>query len=307
MDLAVPDVNIASRRSKDKIGRFVSAAAFQHFLTVYRDGMAHLPPFDARFDVPTSFGTVRGYRFPGPSENVPVLLLPGRNASTPMYRVNLPPLLRYRTVYSIDLLGEAGLSVQRRPITGPEDHAQWLDEALAGLDLDRVHLLGVSIGGWTTVNYAARRPGRATSLTVLDPVMTFDRIPVKTLLASIAMYAPGVPESMRRRVLSWISGGADVSTLQVEAELIAAGAADFVLSLPAPKPITDDQLRSLDLPVLAFIAGRSVMLHADRAAQRARKLLPRGQVELWQAASHAINGEYPNEIAVRAHRFWDEL
>ena len=75
--------------------------------------MAQLPPFDARNDVATAFGTVRASRFDGPA-GTPVVLLPGRNASTPMYRTNLPSLLRGRTVYSIDLLGEAGLSVRDR-------------------------------------------------------------------------------------------------------------------------------------------------------------------------------------------------
>ena len=54
-----------------------------------------------------------------------------------MYAVNLPPLLEQRTVYSVDLLGEAGLSVQNQPLTGSDDQAQWLDETLAGLGLDR--------------------------------------------------------------------------------------------------------------------------------------------------------------------------
>ena len=34
-------------------------------------------------------------------------------------------------------------------------------------------LMGVSIGGWTATNCAVRRPGRVTSLTLLDPAMTF--------------------------------------------------------------------------------------------------------------------------------------
>ena len=42
-------------------------------------------------------------------------------------------------------------------------------------------------------------------------------------------------------------------------------------------------------------------------ASRPRNLLPRAQVELWPDASHALNGEYPNEIADRAARFWDEV
>lgn len=59
--------------------------------------------------------------------------------------------------------------------------------------------------------------------------------------------------------------------------------------------------------MLALIAGRSVIHDARRAARRARELLPRGQVELWPDASHAVNGEFPNEIAARAGQFWDEV
>lgn len=103
------------------------------------------------------------------------------------------------------------------------------------------------------------------------------------------------------------SGGTDVDDVVMEARLIDAASRDFVLRMPAPKRITDEQLRSLEVPVLALLAGRSVMLRADRAADRARKTLPHRQIEVWPEASHPINGEYPAEIAERAHRFWEDL
>lgn len=306
MDLRAPEVNIARRGARNGLGAFVSESAFEHFLGAYRAGMAALPPFEL-FDVPTSFGTVRAYRFAGPDSGAPVVLLPGRNASTPMYRTNLGPLLQQRTVYALDLLGEAGLSVQHKPIRGAPDQAQWLDETLAGLGLETAHLLGVSMGGWTAANCAVHRPGRIASLTLLDPVFTFTGIPVKAVLASVALFAPGVPEAWRRRLHSWIAGGADLQAAASESALIDSGAKDFTLSTPAPKMFTEEQLRGLDIPVLALIAGRSVMLDPKRAVARARKLLARGEVELWAEASHAINGEYPDEIARRAGRFWDEV
>jgi pimeloyl-ACP methyl ester carboxylesterase len=289
------------------VGHFRSDAARAHFLSADRTGMSGLPPVSEQWDVPTSFGTVRVYRFDGPDSGVPVLLLPGRNASTPMWRANLPGVLESRTAYCVDLLGEAGLSVQTRPIAGAEDHAQWLDEAIAGLGLDAVHLMGVSIGGWTATNCAIRRSGRIASATLLDPVMTFAPLPIKTILISAGMFSSRVPEAVRHRILRWISGGADTDDSVPEAALIGAAAVDFVIRLPMPRRFTDDQLRGLTVPVLAFLAGRSVMLDATRAADRARELLPNGQVELWAEASHAINGEYPEEIAARSRRFWDDV
>lgn len=289
-----------------RVGGFKSEQARSHFLDVYRAAMTELPAVSETRDVPTSFGTVRAYRFAGSPDATPVILLPGRNASTPMWRGNIPLLQKHRPVIGIDLLGEAGLSVQKKPIAGPDDEAHWLDETVAGLGLDRVHLMGVSIGGWTATNYAARRPGRAASLVLLDPVLTFAPVTIKVVLASPALFVPGIPDSLRRRVLSWISGGADIDQAATEAVLISAGSTDYTLRKAMPKLISDEQLRGLDIPVLALIGGRSVMHDAAPAAQRARRLLTRGQVELWPGASHAINGEYAAEIAERAADFWTE-
>jgi pimeloyl-ACP methyl ester carboxylesterase len=285
------------------VGRFRSDAARAHFLAIYDECLEALPDREP-VDVPTAFGTVRTYRFDGPAGE-PVVLLPGRNASTPMWADNLPGLLQHRTVYCLDLLGEPGLSVQTREITSADGQARWLDEVLRGLGLGSVHLVGLSFGGWSAANYAIRAPQRVASLTLLDPVLAFAPIPVRTILATIPLTLPITPASLRRRVLSWIAGGADVDDSDPVARLIAAGSADYTVSQPMPTRFTDTRLRSLAMPVLALIAGRSVIHNAERAAAHARKVLRDGRVELWPDASHAINGEYPERIAETAGEFWN--
>lgn len=287
------------------VGHFRSEAARAHFLAAYTRCLEDLPAPDETVDVPTTFGEVRVYRFGG-ARGVPLLLLPGRNASTPMWGANLPGLLTRRTAYTVDLLGEPGMSIQQRPIADADDQASWLEETLAGLNLDTVHLMGASFGGWSATNHAVRRPGRAASLTLVDPVLTFAPIPLRTMFAMAPMGIPKTPAVVRRRILSWMTGGAAVDDTEPVAAMIASGAADFVLRQPAPTPFTDDQLGALDIPVLAIIAGRSVIHDAARAARYAREVLRHGEIELWPDASHAVNGEFPERIATRLHPFLDQ-
>lgn len=289
-----------------QVGHFRDGGARARFVAAYRECLDGLPRVDETYDVPTSFGTVRVYRFDGPGGR-PVVLLPGRNACTPMWAGNLPGLSAHRTVFAADLLGEPGLSVQQRPITGSRDQAQWFTEMLDGLALGAPHLMGVSFGGWTATNVAVSRPGRVASLTLLDPAMTFAPIAIRMLLASVPMAIPGTPESYRRWFLRWISGGAEVDESDPVAALIASGTREFVPRQPIPTRFTEDQLRGLEVPVLALIAGRSVIHDSGRAAATARRVLRRGRVELWQNASHAINGEFPAEIAAAAGTFWSQI
>lgn len=289
-----------------QVGHFRDDAARTRFVAAYGACLDGLPRVDETYDVSTSFGTVRVFRFDGPGGR-PVVLLPGRNACTPMWADNLPGLLAHRTVFAADLLGEPGLSVQQRPIIGSQDQAQWFVEMLDGLALDAPHVMGVSFGGWTATNVAVRRPGRVASLTLLDPAMTFAPIAIRMLLASVPMTIPATPESYRRWVLRWISGGAEVDESDPVAALIASGTREFVMRQPIPTRFSDAQLRGLDIPVLALIAGRSVIHDSRRAAATARRLLRRGRVEMWQDASHAINGEFPDRIAAAAGTFWSQI
>jgi pimeloyl-ACP methyl ester carboxylesterase len=70
----------------------------------------------------------------------------------------------------------------------------------------------------------------------------------------------------------------------------------YSLKLPQPTRITDERLAMLDVPVLAIIAGRSVMHDAQQATDTAERTLSDGTVRLYPDASHAVNGEYPDRL-----------
>lgn len=293
--------NVGPRFRHRRLGHFRNAAAFEHYQRAYERALGQLPPPAQALDVPTTFGTVRAYRF-GPDDGVPMLLLPGRMSATPMWKANLAGFARLRRVWAIDLLGEAGMSVQTRPLGDAADQAAWLAELLDGLGVDAVHLLGLSIGGWLALNLAARRPRKLASLILLEPACTFAPITWKVIAASLGAVLP-LPATMRQRILSRIAGGADLSHDDPVAALISASFRDFTASLPAPACPADEQIAGIDVPVLAVIGGRSIIHHGHKAAERARRLLQHGHVELWPDASHAVSGEFPDRIDARVTDF----
>jgi pimeloyl-ACP methyl ester carboxylesterase len=285
------------------VGHFASAEHKARFIAAYHRAMAALPRPQQVRDVRTSYGIVRIYRFAGAHDDLPpLLLLPGRAAPTPVWADNLPGFLALRSVYTVDLLGEPGFSVQDRPIDSDADQAAWLHEAIAQLPEPAVHVVGLSIGGWTAMNLAVHRPQKIASLTVIEPVFVFTNMSLEAILRSIPASVPWLPRRLRDDFNSWTAGGAPVAHEPV-GDMIEAGMATYRLKLPVPSLPDPARIAELRMPTLVILAGRSPMHDSTKAASEARRLLPGGTVRVYAGASHAISGEHPAEIAadVAAH------
>ncbi len=285
------------------VGHFASAADQVRFLAAYDRAMTRLPQPQQIRDLRTRYGFVRIYRFTGAHDDrPPLLLLPGRAAPTPVWADNLPLLLALRSVYTVDLLGEPGLSVQSRAIANDDDQAAWLHEVLQQLPEPRVHVVGLSIGGWTAMNLAVHRPARIASVTLIEPVFVFTSMSVTAILRSIPASVPWLPRKLRDDFNSWTANGAPVEHEPV-AEMIEAGMQTYRLKLPIPGVIDPQAMAASSVPTLVILAAESRMHDAPAAADVARRVLEHGTVKVYLGTSHAINGERPKEIAadIAAH------
>ena len=286
------------------IGHFVSAQAQADYLRLYDDLIGEIPGQRETRDVETAFGRVRVYRFGPDDDATPIVLLHGRGATSAMWEPNLPVLAAARPVYAIDSLGEPGRSVQTVPISSSQDQADWLREVLDQLGLERVHLAGVSGGGWLAFNLALHAPERLVSISLLEPAHVFAKFSKRFLLGGFALI-PGLPDRFGERFLGWVSGGPSMD-LPV-ARLLTQGLRDYRMKLPMPSYGSDAVLRALRVPVLALLGGRSVVHDPRVAVRRAQSLVPDCEAELWPDASHAISGEYPTQISERILRFVSQL
>ncbi|PRY57067.1 pimeloyl-ACP methyl ester carboxylesterase [Knoellia remsis] len=303
----VLDKVVGMARDDATVGRWVSASGRDAYVTAYDRTWQDLPKPTSVREVPTTFGIARVYEWTRPqvAGRTPVVLLPGRSSGSPMWAANLPGIIAERPVYAMDAIGDAGLSVQSTPLSSFADIAQWVDEALAALKVEKAHVVGHSFGGASAAALATTRPGRIASLTLLEPVMTFESMPVSTMLWAALLSVPA-PQSWKDRALAEIGGTTveEVRRRTPMSEMINLGSRNFRAALPTPKVATDEALRGWTFPVYVAIASDKSLAGGEEAAARARSLLPNATVKVWPDTTHSLPMQVAAPLDAELVAFW---
>jgi pyruvate dehydrogenase E2 component (dihydrolipoamide acetyltransferase) len=103
----------------------------------------------------------------GEGDSVPVLLLHGFGADLNAWMFTQPALADGRQVIALDLPGHGG-SVKQLDRADAESLAGIADHALHALGIERLHLVGHSMGGGIAISFALRRPERVATLTLIS-------------------------------------------------------------------------------------------------------------------------------------------
>ena len=119
------------------------------------------------FHYPGRDGVRLAYRETG--DGRPLILLHGAGANTTMWMGDVASWSQDFRVYAVDIPGEPGESAPVRPPRVGDTYAEWLDDVLAGLSVERAAFVGNSLGGWHALDYAIRRPAKVEKLVLLAP------------------------------------------------------------------------------------------------------------------------------------------
>lgn len=201
-----------------------------------------------------------------------------------MWYPNTPALSAERPVYALDTPGDPGRSVQRAPLHQPERAAQWLDETLAGLGLDQVHLVGASYGGWLALNQARHRPERLSSVTLLDPG-GLEKVGLRFFLWIFAsLLSTFAPKALRRRLAAWLEQ--PVLVVPELRTMIRTGVRAYRIRRPAPLPLSESELAGIRTPLYLMLGKRSLLVHPQRQAERVPRLVPGARAEIISGTGH---------------------
>ena len=231
-----------------------------------------------RLSVPTRFGETFVLAC-GPRDAPPLLLLHGSGANATMWLRDVVPWAEHFRCYAVDMIGEPGLSAPSRPPLASDAYALWLDDAMAGLGLTRASIVGVSLGGWLALDYAARRPQRVEKLALLCPGGV-GRQKSMVLFALPLLFFGGWG---RRRLMRFVLGR-------------DSEAAPFMsLTLKHFRPrrerlpqFGDAALKSLTMPVLAIVGARDVLLDSRDTKRRFEAHVKTADVRVLPDAGHLI-------------------
>lgn len=296
-------------RIQADVGRYVSDTLRDRYFAACDAVYALGATSTAEGDVETSFGTTHVYRYepadPAARSRTPVVLVHGSGSCSAMWYPNTPALSAARPVYAIDTPGDPGRSVQRTSLHQPERAAEWLDETLAALDLDRVHLVGASYGGWLTVNQAHRRPGRLASVTLLDPG-GLEKVGLRFFAwIFVSLFATSAPKALRPRLAAWLEQ--PVLVVPELRAMIRAGVRAHRIRRPSPLPLSDAELSTIRTPLYLVLGKRSLLVHAKRQLERVPRLIPGARAEIVTETGHGPQIDHADEVNRRMLRFMDAV
>ncbi|MFF2953780.1 alpha/beta fold hydrolase [Kitasatospora sp. NPDC057965] len=288
--------------TRTAIGHFTDDGARATFLAAYDRAMELWPGPREELDVETSYGTVHVHRY-GPATGEPVVLLHGHAGHASNWYPQIAALGEHHPVYAIDTLDDPGRSVQRAVAAGSAENAAWLGEVFAALDLDRIHLAGLSYGGWLALNQAVHAPERLASVAPLDPG-GIGKVPARFYAHMIGgLFGLLAPRRWRPTLGRLLANPALSAPPEMIAPLMLAMRSYKPSTRPAARRFTDEELRSVRLPTLVLLGRRSALLRPAPALARVTALIPGVRAEIVERAGHGLNLERPDLVNDHLLRF----
>ncbi|HVC56288.1 MAG TPA: alpha/beta hydrolase [Stellaceae bacterium] len=225
---------------------------------------------------------------PKPADAPPLVFLHGAGGHTGW----MPFLEELATRYAV--------FAPEHPGFGQSDDPPWLDavadlayfhlDLLAALGLDRVHLIGTSLGGWVAAEMAVRNTARLASLTLVgavgitaagEPIPDIFRMPVEENLRRY--YAD--PERAARR----IGDLARAFLNSADMNIVAKNRATVTRLAYRPRfcnPDLPKWLHRIDVPTL-LLWGAEDGLVPPRFGEAYRALIPGARLVILPDAGHA--------------------
>jgi pimeloyl-ACP methyl ester carboxylesterase len=272
---------------------YKSEAYHRKLIEIYDAKLAEWPvPYKVTF-VETQYGKIHVI-ISGPEDAPPVLLINASALSGWSWIHNVEDLNQKFRTFAIDNIGEGGknemLKRGKIPKNGKEI-AEFYSDISDKLGISKSFVVGASIGGYISTNYALYAPERVEKLVLLGP-MGFGST-YKTIIAMTI--AQGLPiKPIQDATFRWAFGDAP-HVIQSFGEWFRIYMKGLVPTPIVPSSFTSEQLKNLRVPTLAFFGTKDGVIGNAQKAKNLAENIPDAQIEIVESG-HVMGAELPEII-----------
>lgn len=213
------------------------------------------------------------------------------------------------------LSGRVDVIAPEHPGYGETEMPEWLDgfedlvihydELLNVLELERVHVVGYSLGGWLAAEFAAFYPNRLKSLTLMVPAGL--RIPDKPIPNPVAMMPDAFFDLIFNDKTNMHQVLPDFENLDEIVHSYGEGATLARLAWCTQYNLKlETRLARVTCPSLVVRAEEDRLI-CDEMAERYAELLPDSRIETIPGTGHALAVEQPERVAAAIGGFIQEV
>ena len=274
----------------------------EQLLTIYNEKLSQWPtPYESRH-VDTEYGKIHVI-ISGPEDGYPVLMINASGVAGWSWMFNTGALNRRYRTYAVDNIGEAGKNEMTRPGHIPrtgEEIARYYADITEQLGFSRSHVIGASIGGFISTNYALYAPERVNRLVLLGS-MGYGFTPKTVATLMIAQSMPIKP--VQEATFAWAFGNAP-HVLEAFGPWFRIVMKGMVPTPIAPRSFTPGELGRIKAHTLTYIGTRDAVVgNSERAAALARNI-PDTDVRIVNSG-HLIGAELAPEVNEAILEFFD--
>lgn len=248
--------------------------------------------FLAKIDVPTkslevstSFGSSHVLAVGDPSKP-PMVCLHAMLTSSAHLLSELSLLARDYYLLAPDIPGQSVKGIPKRLSYTDDSHARWLREVVDGLKLDSFDLLGVSLGGFVSRQFASNYPERVKSLTLIVPagivqgslVSGFAKMAWPMMKFRLNQSDNNLRGLLKHLVTTWDDDWS---------HYIGDSFLDFNPIMKIPPLATDEELSRLNMPVLMIGAEYDISFPGKALIARLQSNVSSLQTELIEGGKHS--------------------
>jgi pimeloyl-ACP methyl ester carboxylesterase len=274
----------------------------RRYMEAYDAVLREWPVAYQELDLPTRVGTTHVIAS-GPAEAPALVLLPSMAGSATLWRPNVAALSETYRTYAVDVIGQAGKSVQTRRIGSRQDFADWLVDLLDALGARRASIVGNSYGAFLALNQASLTPERVDRVVLINPAGTFVGGLVWAFLrASLSRMLRG---KKAREITDLLGEGA-----RLHPDDEAWGALMRITmsesarpNLVSPIVFTPAELQAVRAPTLLLIGEDETLYNAHATLKRALARMPSLRGEIVPGAHHLAALARPDVVNRRILEF----